>query len=1605
MMGTSTVNDALPDEDISLTEAAQAFRPSIANSRRLPNLDRTILPSLEYMSTRRQFVSKPLVPPPGPIAESKDCSGEDEPTDVSMSAPENNSEDPRTRASAESYVGIISSPEQLHADTELHKAASHTRELSHGTDSGNVHNGTDDGTAEVEAKARVGTGSVLAQVDAEAQIGATMPDALAQLPTTDTSKDDKADAFSTKKLSHNQAASDYTTEAVQHPEFLPEAPLALDATTMSTLARMPTPDMSTVALMGELDTQRFAERFGPVKGRVTESDLKAADAERWPDAAVSDTGPLAQGSLPADNTVPQHVAQRESKPAIHSSSGGGDGAQEPCGTEGAPGMLEPQLSQARSNDGDTNPSKGLKTSHSGSSDQAGAPSALHMSDPDAFDNVLNHASAGTNIRSRAAQSSGSLGKGTDHHIRHKIQPTSSKAHGVAPLGVHPRPSLEAQRSGDVQLRRDNSVRRATSSTQPDKAPASPSAYMDIPCHSADDPHPTNSVRRRQSTAPSEVTPAAEQAATASEADAQRPRGQPASTWEGHHAPATSHETPGDQSSEEAVTHHADASAAKSMQEPTVQAAVAGREAPGQLIPTRSGEARRPHQSGAQSPICGNSTEEPYDDMAAGAGGDGTSTVGEANSGSPRMADDFGPQDVPHHTHSYRRPPSGAPAEPPGSRRRAMLSPLDSPTSKARSPAAHSGADLDTLRTRVLPSSGALQARDDPDRAPQQQQAVAPDTDPWTHWNDDRLRQDAGLPRANTGTGVQFPDGAQSATTSCSTTHGLAVGAHASSPPAGQATGAKRSMDPASPMDATGVSRGGQFGSIQGDSHRHRHGGSEGDLAEVQAPGGNDGYPDPHGEWAAFTAGAETLDPRTMEFSGSPRAKPDADAYLETEQALTAAASEMASTSASTAPWQTWNEQASSAPPPRLCVDALSASALQNPRAAPQPEDSSVGRTSRQNRDHVAVEGPEEPTPAGARTAPARRGFGFAAAVAGPAAGQPHRHTAPAPEQGRRTGRSVQGFARTSASRQHGGGKSLSAMKLTQFPAASVGLVREGVEAPYEFAYIDYIFSNLDETSLPDNVLARPAPHGGLRPHSLIQQAEKRGTCSRSRALSGMRPLTGRALLNCDTDAQGNLLPVLDEAHTVVLHLKVAHLVPPTGLEAARSAGGQQRRLHGRRVRAVLVHMPDCRPGPGVQFLGAPEWLAVPTPRGTPVGSWEFQAGSCELLLRFPRCAASGTAWDRREYDEAHLRQLFLYVEFTVSYTALPEELESRRVLPDNTADMHAVLDEMCTAFALIPMLSLLKWQPGASRGAGGGGPAAPFPGNERADKVEAPLYIGDITKYNGILQLTSEVQLPPGSARRGRSRGRDATGSSQQPSPTRQSPSRQAIPTDVSPTGCSGSPVLAGTSGRGRGSRRRKRPMLVVSVPGAAATVQAAPLLPHLMKLLPATFLIHPQQALSAAAFRCLVARSMAAAATLHDRIVDPAVVYARRMLDDPELAPLLVPALTARLSQRTPTSDALAAAMRAVALDVGAATNMALVATRHIGNHPEHARQRRDYIRHLLLDPPSAGVRLGPRPPTIVRGLLLQTRQVEPMHAPLLIKDLSVSPSGSAAAFAFPSA
>lgn len=82
----------------------------------------------------------------------------------------------------------------------------------------------------------------------------------------------------------------------------------------------------------------------------------------------------------------------------------------------------------------------------------------------------------------------------------------------------------------------------------------------------------------------------------------------------------------------------------------------------------------------------------------------------------------------------------------------------------------------------------------------------------------------------------------------------------------------------------------------------------------------------------------------------------------------------------------------------------------------------------------------------------------------------------------------------------------------------------------------------------------------------------------------------------------------------------------------------------------------------------------------------------------------------------------------------------RQLLPDSTDDMRRVLDEVSTAFALLPVLSLMQWQRSASE-AGAGRPAEPFPNNTAAAKLEFPIYIGDITKQNGILELSCAALL------------------------------------------------------------------------------------------------------------------------------------------------------------------------------------------------------------------------------------------------------------------------
>lgn len=179
--------------------------------------------------------------------------------------------------------------------------------------------------------------------------------------------------------------------------------------------------------------------------------------------------------------------------------------------------------------------------------------------------------------------------------------------------------------------------------------------------------------------------------------------------------------------------------------------------------------------------------------------------------------------------------------------------------------------------------------------------------------------------------------------------------------------------------------------------------------------------------------------------------------------------------------------------------------------------------------------------------------------------------------------------------------------------------------------------------------------------------------------------------------QGNLIPVSSETHTVVLQLASITGVPSSCLNTIRSPCGHYRPVRTRTARAVLVHLPQCRPGPGgtpplVTTCGDVFWLVpaigvcscgrdIPRNRYTQLSvvsaakflgsaasiktssaggrgdqsTWAFDSHANTLVLRFAK--ASPLSRSRVTYDEHHLRQLFMYVECTYSHTALKEELE------------------------------------------------------------------------------------------------------------------------------------------------------------------------------------------------------------------------------------------------------------------------------------------------------------------------------------------------------------
>lgn len=100
---------------------------------------------------------------------------------------------------------------------------------------------------------------------------------------------------------------------------------------------------------------------------------------------------------------------------------------------------------------------------------------------------------------------------------------------------------------------------------------------------------------------------------------------------------------------------------------------------------------------------------------------------------------------------------------------------------------------------------------------------------------------------------------------------------------------------------------------------------------------------------------------------------------------------------------------------------------------------------------------------------AQPGMGFAAP--GPAATAPSgQNRGLSPADGapvdRRTWGSALGRTRSDGARavRRRSGTTWSTMEMTRLPPAGAGLAEEGDEAPYEFSYIDYLFSSLNESA-------------------------------------------------------------------------------------------------------------------------------------------------------------------------------------------------------------------------------------------------------------------------------------------------------------------------------------------------------------------------------------------------------------------------------------------------------------------------------------------------------------------------------------------------------------
>lgn len=440
-----------------------------------------------------------------------------------------------------------------------------------------------------------------------------------------------------------------------------------------------------------------------------------------------------------------------------------------------------------------------------------------------------------------------------------------------------------------------------------------------------------------------------------------------------------------------------------------------------------------------------------------------------DSGKASAADmPFDPVDVERHARSYRRPPSGTKVEAPGSHRRTMRSPLDGPTSRSHRPAMHTGPDLDTLRSTVLPNSTTPRMEIDPAGANSQNRNGSPGMMRDALEHKESSMQVVGLSPSNARTGGRSAGSTPSMS--------VADGQYARPPEETVHTSSRPSSFQAakvvpSMLRAAGrleAATNGQFGSVQGeiytDSARQR------DSSATDASAQGD-------EWAGFTAGAGTLDPRTLEFGGSLQGTPDDSG----NQRVRETASMGPGTSNQTATeWQPWDEQVSQDPPPqvRIGMHADEPSPASVPGSHQQQLSVGPGIDCGIGSDSLGRGA--LPAPGGfgrGLSAPQQRGFGFATPEHHTAAGHPDRMPAAAAglTQQRRLSL-LQSFSHQGVTAT--GRRTAPYTQLAQFPPASAGIVQDEEAEPYEFSYIDYIFGHLDKSaalvaSSDDDSLSEP----------------------------------------------------------------------------------------------------------------------------------------------------------------------------------------------------------------------------------------------------------------------------------------------------------------------------------------------------------------------------------------------------------------------------------------------------------------------------------------------------------------------------------------------------